>query len=168
MSVVAHKDEEPTAITLQSLIGAGIERIEIATMSIERCCNMKLSRNLALILLLASLLPAPGCGKKDDQAKQEGPTTEQIEAEAQKMDNDQLWDNAQKAKAEIIAARVKVNELVLSLQNLTPPEKAAGEAQRINAELDELQKSMQLSKVKFTTYYNKLVEKGVDVTELRQ
>jgi len=155
------------AITLVSLRGAAIERIEIATMSIERCCNMKLSRNLALILLLASLLLAPGCGKKDDQTQQQGPTTEQIEAEAQKMDNDQLWENAQKAKAEIIAGKVRVNGLVLKLQNLTPPEKAAGEAQRINAELDELQKSMQLSRARFVAYYNKLIEKGVDVTELR-
>jgi hypothetical protein len=129
---------------------------------------MMLHKNLIFCLCLALLVLAPGCDKKDEQANETGPTLEQIQADANEMDVEQLLAGAQKDKDELLAGKAKVDQFVMKLQNLTSAEKAAGEAQRINVELGELQRSMQVSKARFVAYYTKLKEQGVDVSDLER
>lgn len=130
---------------------------------------MKRHSKTAVGLILTLLVVVPGCGKKDKEA---APSSEQIEAqtkvEAKDMDTDQLMENAEKCKEQYMAKQSEINLYVLKLENLTPEERAAGEAQRVNVELDKLQNSMSVLKTKFLVYYDALEARGVDVSELLQ
>ena len=128
---------------------------------------MKRHSKTAVGLILTLLVVVPGCGKKDKEAT---PSAEQIEAqtkvEAKEMDTDQLLANARKCKEQYMEKQSEINLYVLKLENLTPEEKAAGEAQRVNVELDKLQNSMTVLKTKFLVYYDALEARGVDLSEL--
>ena len=103
-----------------------------------------------------------GCGKKADESK---PLSE-VEAEAEKMDVAKLKAAALEYKDAILAKKEDVAEITAQLKEIPIANMLGEEAKGLKADIDGLNESVSALKSRFDVYYNKLKEKGGDVSEL--
>ena len=124
---------------------------------------MESTKNIILYsVLVAGLIVAVGCGKKADESK---PISE-VKAEAEKMNTDELRASAMAYKKAIEAKKGDVEKLADQLKEIPVAEMLGEEAKSLKADMDELQQSVSALQERFQIYYDKLKEKGGDVSGL--
>ena len=124
---------------------------------------MKTVRNAAFyFLLVVCSLVLVGCGKKADETK---PLSE-VRAEAEKMDTAQLKSRAMQYKNAILAKSGEVDKIAAELKKIPVTELLGNEAKELKSEIENLNKSVSALKSRFEVYYNKLKEKGGDLSGL--
>ena len=124
---------------------------------------MKITKNTILCCLLVSLsLTLCGCGKKADENKPVG----EVKAEAEKMSVEKLRSMAVTYKEAITAKKEDVQKLVSKLKDIPLTKMMSDESKGLKADIDGLNKSVSALKERFEVYYNKLKEKGGDLSSL--
>ena len=113
-------------------------------------------------LLVLCSLALLGCGKKADENK---PISE-VKAEADQMSVDKLRSMAMKYKDAITAKKGEVEKFAAKLKEIPITEKLGTEAKELMAEIEALNKSISSLKERFQVYYQKLKEKGGDLSGL--
>jgi hypothetical protein len=103
-----------------------------------------------------------GCAGKADENK---PLSD-VQADAQKMDVEQLKAMATKYKDAITAKKAEVDKVMAKIKEVPIADAMGKEAGALKEEVDALSKSVKALKERFDIYYNKLVEKGADVSGL--
>jgi len=125
---------------------------------------MVVTRNIILYSLLVMGLSALfGCGKKADENK---PIAE-VKAEAEQMNTKELRAMALAYKEAIMAKRKDVDKLAASLKEIPVTEMLDEKAKKLKADSNSLNKSISALTERFRIYYNKLKEKGGDVSGLK-
>lgn len=125
---------------------------------------MKTKLNVVLCCLsIACSLAILGCGKKADESK---PLSE-VKAEAEKMSVADLQAKAKMYKDAITAKTGEVEKLAAKLKGVAVTEMMGDEAKKIKADVDSVTKSLSALKERFQVYYDKLKEKGIDVSALK-
>jgi len=125
---------------------------------------MKDIRNITLYCLLALCsLALVGCGKKADEKK---PISE-VKAEAEEMSVEKLRSMALTYKEAIMAKRADVGKITAELKKIPITEALGEKAKGLKTDIDNLNESVSALKARFNIYYNKLKEKGGDVTDLK-
>ncbi|MEE9369933.1 MAG: hypothetical protein V3W45_00550 [Sedimentisphaerales bacterium] len=121
-------------------------------------------RNVTIYCLVCLLmLSLVGCGKKADENKPIG----EVKAEADKMSIDELRDIALKYKDAISAKQSEINKVVTQLKKIAITKALSEEAKGLTGEINNLTKSTKALKERFQIYYNKVKEKGGDVSDLK-
>ncbi|MFB0525431.1 MAG: hypothetical protein ACETVZ_07800 [Phycisphaerae bacterium] len=124
---------------------------------------MESTKNIILYsVLVAGLIVAVGCGKKADENK---PISE-VKAEAEKMNTDELRASAMAYKKAIEAKKGDVEKLADQLKEIPVAEMLGDEAKSLKADMEKLQQSVSALQERFQIYYDKLKEKGGDVSGL--
>lgn len=124
---------------------------------------MKNVRNITFYCLLALCsLALLGCGKKADETK---PISE-VQAEAEKMNLKQLRSMALKYKEAILAKQEDIERIGAELKKIPVAEMLGEEAKGLKTDIENLSKSTTALKERFEIYYNKLKEKGGDLSGL--
>ena len=114
-----------------------------------------------ILLLLCSLVLA-GCSQKADESKPIG----EVKAEAEKMDTAQLKAAAMKYKEAIMAKKDDMENVASKLEDIPVTEMLGDKAKEINAQIENIGKSVSALQERFEVYYNKLKEKGGDTSGL--
>ena len=130
----------------------------------ERAKEMKIFRNAILCCLLA-LCPFAvlGCGKKADEDK---PISE-VKTEAEKMDTNGLRAMATVYKDAMVSKKGEVEKLTAKLKEIPATEMLGDEAKALKADIGNLNKSLSALKERFEVYYQKLKDKGGDLSGLQ-
>jgi len=130
----------------------------------ERAKQMKTVRNITLycLLVLCSMF-IWGCGKKADENK---PISD-VKAEAEKMNTDELRSMATKYIEAVTAKKGEIEKITAKLKEIPVTEMLGEEAKGLKAEIENLNKSISALKERFNIYYEKLKEKGGDVSGLQ-
>lgn len=124
---------------------------------------MAILRRITLVcLLILSFLSLAGCGKKADENK---PVSE-IKAEAEKMSEKKLRAMAKAYKDAIEARQRQVGKLAAKFKETPFAELLGGEATKLKADIESLNKSLSALTERFQLYYQKLKEKGADLSGL--
>ena len=124
---------------------------------------MKIARNAILCCLIGLCLFAIlGCGKKADENK---PISE-VTAEAEKMDTDGLRAMAIAYKEALTAKQGEVDKLAAKIKDIPVAEMLGQGAKDLKADLENLEKSVSALQERFKVYYDKLKEKGGDLSGL--
>ncbi len=124
---------------------------------------MKSAKKITLYsVLVAGLIVAVGCGKKADENK---PISE-VRAEAEKMNTDELRASAMAYKKAIEAKKGDVEKLAAQLKEIPVAEMLGEKAKGVKADMDELHQSISALQERFQIYYDKLKEKGGDISGL--
>ena len=124
---------------------------------------MVVTRNIILYSLLVMCLSALfGCGKKADENK---PIAE-VKAEAEQMNTKELRAMALAYKEAMMAKQKNVKKLNARLGLIRTTEMPSKKDQRLIADIYSLNKSISALTERFRIYYNKLKEKGGDVSGL--
>ena len=113
-------------------------------------------------LLVLCCLALLGCGKKADESK---PTSE-VQVEAEKMNIEQLRKIAMKYKDAVLAKSADVEKITAKLKEIPVTKMLGNEAKGLKTEIENFNKSISALKERFQIYYNKLKEKGGDLTGL--
>ena len=125
---------------------------------------MKAVSNITCCLLLVFCsLSLLGCGKKVDENK----SADEVRAEAEDMNAEQLRALAMKCRESIIAKQAEIKKLVTRLSNIPPAEMTGTEAKQVRAELEVLNASLRNLNEQYMLYYRKIVEKGGDTSGLK-
>jgi hypothetical protein len=103
-----------------------------------------------------------GCAKTADETK---PVAD-VQAEAQKMDVEQLKTMATKYKDAIVAKKADVEKVAAKLKDIPLADLMGKEAGTLKQEIETINKSVQALTERFNVYYNALKEKGADVSGL--
>ncbi len=126
--------------------------------------EMKNLRHITFYFLpVLCLLLLAGCGGKADEDK---PLSE-VKAEADQMSVEKLRSMAMAYKDAILDKTRDVEALSLRLKNIPLTEMVGSEAKGLKADIDDLNKSISALKARFQVYYDKLKEKGGDVSGLK-
>ncbi|MFC1739149.1 hypothetical protein ACFL1G_08885 [Planctomycetota bacterium] len=112
-----------------------------------------------LVLCCFALL---GCGKKADENK---PVSE-VQAEAETMNAEQLRKIAMQYKDAVLAKSADIEKITATLKEIPVTELLGNEAKGLKTEIDNLNKSISDLTERFQIYYDKLKEKGGDLTGL--
>lgn len=124
---------------------------------------MKTKRNVGLYCVLAlCFFVLFGCGKKADENK---PISE-VKAEAEEMNTSQLRSMTMQYKDAIMAKKGEVEKIAAKLKEIPVKEMLGSEAKELKAEIGALGKSVSALKERFQVYYDKLKEKGGDLSGL--
>jgi predicted nucleic acid-binding Zn-ribbon protein len=125
---------------------------------------MRIVKGISICALFAlCLLVLHGCGgKKADENK---PISE-VKTEAAKMDAGQLRDMAMTYKEAITAKKANVEKLAAKLKEIPVTKMIGDEAKQLKTDIDNLTKSISALKERFEVYYQKLKEKGGDLSGL--
>jgi len=122
---------------------------------------MKTARKITLWCVLVVCLSALwGCGKKADESR---PISE-VKAEAEKLDVEKLRSMAMKYKDAIMAKKGEVEKFTGELKDIPLTKMLGEEAKQLKGEIDVLNKSISALKERFEVYYDKLKEKGGDLS----
>ena len=113
------------------------------------------------LLVLCSLLLF-GCGKKADENK---PLSE-VRTEAEKMNVEKLRSMAMEYKEAVLGKKAELEKLADKLKAIPVTKMLGDEAKGLKAEIETLNKSVSALKERFQVYYNKLKEKGGDLSGL--
>jgi uncharacterized lipoprotein YehR (DUF1307 family) len=125
---------------------------------------MKIVRNTVLCCLIALCLFAIlGCGKKADENK---PISE-VKAEAEKMDTDGLRAMAIAYKEAIAGKKGEVEKLTAKLKDIPATELLGDEAKELKADIENINQSLSALTERFDVYYQKLKDKGGDLSGLQ-
>ena len=103
------------------------------------------------------------CGKKADENK---PISE-VKAEAEKMDLEELRSMALKYKDAILAKQDDIAQITAELKKIPIAEMLGEEAKGLKSDIDNLNKSLSSLKERFEIYYDKIKEKGGDLSDLK-
>jgi uncharacterized coiled-coil DUF342 family protein len=103
-----------------------------------------------------------GCGKKADENR---PISE-VKAEAERMSVADLRSMAMQYKDSIMARQKDLEELTAKLKDIPIAQMVSAEAKELKAEVDNLNKSISALKERFQVYYQKLKDKGGDLSGL--
>ena len=123
---------------------------------------MKEAKNILCCALVLCSLVLFGCGKKADESR---PISE-VKAEAEQMDVDELKAMAMKYKKAILAKEPEIRKLTDQLKDIPIAKKLGTEGKEIRDEISALNKSAAALKERFQVYYDKLKEKGGDLSGL--
>ena len=124
---------------------------------------MKATSNIILCLFLAvCLLTAVGCGKKADENK---PISE-VKTEAETMSTDDLRAAAISYKEAITAKNEEVEKIAAKLKDIPVAEMLGEEAKGLKADMENLKNSVSALQERFSIYYDKIKEKGADLSGL--
>lgn len=125
-----------------------------------------------LCLLVLCSLAVVGCSKKKetviptDQKTDENKPISQVKAEAEKMDAGQLRAAALKCKESLEAKSAEVDKLAKELMQSMVADKSGDKVKDLNARMSALNKSAEALGEQFQVYYDKLKEKGGDLSGL--
>jgi outer membrane murein-binding lipoprotein Lpp len=119
-------------------------------------------KTVLFAIVIGSLLGFPGCSKKADQNK---PITA-VQAEADKMNVEQLKAKAMEYKNAIVAKKAEIDKVVAKLKEIPVTEQMGTEAKALQADMQNLSKAVNALTERFQVYYNKLKEKGGNVSGL--
>ena len=103
-----------------------------------------------------------GCGSKADENK---PISE-VKAEAETMTVEKLKATAMTYKKAIEDKKPELDKITAKLKEIPLTELMGDEAKGLKGDIDELNKSVSALKERFEVYYNKLKEKGGDLSGL--
>jgi outer membrane murein-binding lipoprotein Lpp len=120
---------------------------------------------IGLVIVCAAVCIAvglAGCASKADENK---PMTD-VQAEAQKMNAEQLRAAAMKYRDAIMAKQADVEKVMAKLKAIPPAEIMGKEATQVRQDVDNISKSIKALKERLDVYYNKLEEMGGDVSGL--
>ena len=124
---------------------------------------MNITKNTILCCLLVLIsLTLCGCGKKADENKPIG----EVKAEAEKMSVEKLRSMTMTYKDAITAKKDEVGKLTSKLKDIPLTKMMGDEAKGLKADIDGLNKSVSAFKERFEVYYNKLKEKGGNLSGL--
>jgi len=130
---------------------------------------MKIARNVVLCLLTGCVLSLSGCGKKTGQpakADETKPLSE-VKAEAEGMDVKKLKAMTLAYQDAIMVKKGEADRLMAKFKDIPVAKLMGEEANEVKAELDALGKSMSALSKRFQLYYDKLKEKGGDLSGLK-
>ena len=114
------------------------------------------------IMITVCLLGFAGCGKKADENK---PIAE-VQAEANKMNVEQLKAKAMEYKDAIVAKKAEIEKVTAKLKEIPVTEQIGAEAKALQADIANLNKSLSALTERFQVYYNKIKEMGGDLSGL--
>ena len=114
-------------------------------------------------LLMFCSLALPGCGQKADESK----PIDEVRAEAEKMDSKDLRDAAQKYKNALVARKGDLEKIAARLKEIPVTEMMGENAKSLKADIESLSQSADALTERFDIYYEKLKEKGGDVSALQ-
>jgi outer membrane murein-binding lipoprotein Lpp len=124
---------------------------------------MKNLRHIIFYFLpVLCLLLLAGCGAKADEDK----SLSDVKTEAEQMSAEKLKSMAMAYKDAILDKKQEVEALSLKLKDIPLTEMLGEEAKGLKAEIDDLNKSVSALKDRFQVYYDKLKEKGGDISGL--
>jgi predicted nucleic acid-binding Zn-ribbon protein len=117
---------------------------------------------ICALLVMCQLLLC-GCGSKTDEKK---PISE-VKAEAEKMDTGKLRTMAEAYKNAIVAKKGDIEKVTAKLKEIPATELLGQEAKDLKADIENLNQSVSALKERFEVYYQKLKEKGGDLSGLQ-
>lgn len=124
---------------------------------------MNVTKNTILCCLLVLMsLALCGCGKSADENK---PVAD-VKAEAETMSVEKLRSMAMTYKDAITAKKGDVEKVAAKLKDIPLTKMMGDEAKNLKADIEELNKSVSALKERFEVYYDKLKEKGGDLSGL--
>jgi len=121
-----------------------------------------LTRVVLCIAIAGCVLGLGGCGKKADENK---PVAD-VQAEASKMNVEQLKAKAMEYKDAIVAKKADIEKVAAKLKEIPITEQMGTEAKALQADITNLTNSVSALTERFQIYYNKLKEMGGDVSGL--
>jgi uncharacterized lipoprotein YehR (DUF1307 family) len=122
-----------------------------------------MKKAFSCLLAAALCLMLFGCGKKGaDETK----PIDQIKAEVAKMDVAKIRSTALSYKDTIVAKQADVAKVADQLKSIKPTELLGEKAAELKAQLSKIENSISALKERFQIYYEKLREKGGDLTGL--
>ena len=125
---------------------------------------MRTVKGISICALFAlCLLVLHGCGSK--KADENKPLSE-AKAEAEKMDVGQLRNMAMTYQEAIVAKKADVDKVAAKLKEIRPYKMVGDETKQLKTDIDNLTKSISALKERFEVYYQKLKEKGGDLSGL--
>ena len=118
-----------------------------------------------MFVLFALVLSAGlcGCGKKSADA---GKPMSQVKTEAEKMSTSDLRSTAMAYKDAITAKKGELETLAAKLKAIPVTEMVGEKAKSLNAEIGKVKDSITALTERFQVYFDKLKEKGGDVSGL--
>ena len=123
---------------------------------------MKWNHVILTLVLTVTVLGLAGCDKKADENK----PLSKAQAEAEKMNPDQLKSMAMIYKDALVAKKTDIEKVMAKLKETPMNELPSEDAKQLKQEVDNLNSSVKALKERFDIYYNKLREKGGDVSQL--
>jgi ATP-dependent Clp protease ATP-binding subunit ClpA len=124
---------------------------------------LETARKISFWLLVGvCTLGLPGCGKKADENK---PISE-IKAEAEQMSVEKLRAQAAVYRDAIVAKKAEVEKIVSKLGDIPLTKLLGDETKGLKADVEKLNKSVSALTERFQVYYEKLKEKGGDLSGL--
>ena len=114
-------------------------------------------------LLMVGSLVLPGCGQKADENK----PIDQVKAEAEKMDSKDLRAAAENYKNALVAKKGELEKIAAKLKEMPVTEMMGEQAKGLKADIENLSRSVDALTERFDIYYEKLKEKGGDVSGLQ-
>ena len=121
-----------------------------------------MKKTLLPLMLALSMVFLFGCGKKADENK---PISE-AKAEAEKMSVADLKAMAMKYKDAIEAKKADVEKITAKLKEIPVTQMLGEESKKLQADIDNLTKSLSALKERFQVYYDQLKAKGGDLSGL--
>jgi hypothetical protein len=114
------------------------------------------------VLIAGCLLCFAGCGKK---ANSEQPIAD-VQAEANKMNVEQLKAKAIEYKDAIVAKKAEIEQVATKLKAIPITEQMGSEAKGLQTDIANLTQSLSSLNERFQVYYGKLKAMGGDVSGL--
>lgn len=125
---------------------------------------MRTVKGISICALFAlCLLVLHGCGSK--KADENKPLSE-AKAEAEKMDVGQLRNMAMTYQEAIVAKKADVDKVAAKLKEIPIAKMVGDETKQLKTDIDNLANSISALKERFEVYYQKLKEKGGDLSGL--
>jgi uncharacterized lipoprotein YehR (DUF1307 family) len=122
-----------------------------------------MKKAFSYLLAVALCLVLFGCGKK---GADETTPIDQIKAEVAKMDVAKIRSTALSYKDAIVTKQADVAKIADQLKSIKPTELLGEKAAELKTQLSKIEKSISALKDRFEIYYDKLKEKGGDLTGL--
>ena len=123
---------------------------------------MKKLTKIVICLSALLLVAFVGCGKKADESK----SLSEVKAEAETMSAERLRVMVTKYKDAIMAKKDEVGNLTSKLKDIPVTEMLGEEAKGLQTDIANLTQSVTALKKRLEVYYNKLKEKGGDISGL--
>jgi Skp family chaperone for outer membrane proteins len=124
---------------------------------------MKVEKTLLCLLLAVCMTALAGCGKKPAAVDEDKPIAE-VKAEADKMTIEDLKATAKKYQAAMTAKEAELDKIMEQLKSIPVTEMLSEEAKGLQEDMKSLGKSVNALKERFEIYYNKLKEKGGELS----
>ncbi len=121
---------------------------------------MKLATLISAMLVFTFIIS--GCGKKADENK---PISE-VQAEAQKMNVEQLRQMAIAYKDALVAKQAEIDKLAAKVKEIPIADALGKEAHNLKADMDKLTTSVSALKERFNIYYDAVKAKGGNLSGL--